>query len=541
MDEATWPIPQAALTLSEAERQKKIREAWERSRRYGVPKDRLPHVAPVPPEELARRKAHNRILLEVAQPFLDHLFEQIKTRFIVVICDADGILLHCRGERLPDPLLRHHTTEGLCWQEKVYGANALGTALATGEPMSMVGREHYCEAFYDMTCAATPLRDAEGRVIGGLAVAAYREEHSPYLLGMVLSTGYAIEQAYLLKSQNLYVTHLFNELVQVSDDPVLICTEEGTIESMNRAARHKFGEYEGAFVDRIFSRHNAIAISLREQRSLRDFRETFVHPVTGEAREYLWDTFWLDDKARGVRRLVACARDITRVVELERALKQMERLSVMGRFSAQIAHEIRNPLAIIRLAMQMMKEKGVFAGPYEEKANLIMNELNRITDLVQYFLQISKPAVPKRRKSDVVQLVSETCRLLESKMVEKSVSLAEQYDEAVPLVDLDPDQIRQVLINLIQNAIEATAPGGQITVSVRKLEADVLITVADTGPGIPTERPDEIFEPFFTTKPCGIGLGLANSKAIVEAHDGTLDVSSVPGKGTTIFVYLPVQ
>lgn len=540
MDEATWPIPQA-LMLSEAERQKKIREAWERSRRYGVPKDRLPHVTPLPPEELARRKAHNRILLDVAQPFLDHLFEQIKTRFIVVICDADGILLHCRGERLPDPLLQHHTTEGLCWQEKVYGANALGTALATGEPMSMVGQEHYCEAFYDMTCAATPLRDAEGRVIGGLAVAAYREEHSPYLLGMVLSTGYAIEQAYLLKSQNLYVTHLFNQLVHVSDDPVLICTDDGTIESMNRAAQRKFGEYEGAPVDRIFSRHNAISISLREQRSLRDFRETFVHPVTGETREYLWDTFWMDDRARGVRRLLACARDITRVVELERVLKQMERLSVMGRFSAQIAHEIRNPLAVIRLAMQLMKEKGVFTGPYEEKANLILNELNRITDLVQYFLQISKPAVPKRRKCDVVQLVSETCRLLESKMVEKSVSLAEQYDEAVPLVDLDPDQIRQVLINLIQNAIEATTPGGQITVSVRKLEADVLITVADMGSGIPTERLDEIFEPFFTTKPCGIGLGLANSKAIVEAHDGTLDVSSVPGKGTTIFVYLPVQ
>ncbi|GAB6934165.1 hypothetical protein JCM14720_00850 [Calditerricola yamamurae] len=540
MDE-TWPMPMAALALSEAERQKKIREAWERSRRYGVPKGCLPTVAPVPPEELARRKAHNRILLDVAQPFLDHLFEQIKSRFIVVICDADGILLHCRGERLPDPLLQHHTTEGLCWKESVYGANALGTALATGEPMSMVGREHYCEAFYDMTCAATPLRDAEGRLIGGLAVAAYREEHSPYLLGMVLSTGYAIEQAYLLKSQNLYVTHLFNQLIHTTDEPVLICTEEGAIELMNRAARRKFGDYEGAPVDRIFSRHNAISISLRERRSLRDFRETFVHPVTGETREYLWETFWLDDSARGVRRLVACARDITRVVELERALKQMERLGVMGRFSAQIAHEIRNPLAIIRLAMQLMKEKGVFSGPYEEKANLILNELDRITELVQHFLRISKPAVPKRRKSDVVRLVSETCRLLESEMVEKNITLVEHYDEAVPLIDLDPDQIRQVLINLIQNAIEATAAGGQITVAVNRLEADVLITVADTGPGISTERWDEIFEPFYTTKPWGIGLGLANSKAIVEAHDGTLDVSSVPGEGTKIFVYLPIH
>ena len=223
-----------------------------------------------------------------------------------------------------------------------------------------------------------------------------------------------------------------------------------------------------------------------------------------------------------------------------------EKLASLGTLAAGVAHEIRNPLTAINVRLHSLKKHLAANSSELEDALVIGHEIQRLERIVQEFLQFARPADPKFLTVSADSLLARMQALLGPQLEKTAIRLVL---ESVPdiWVRVDPHQIQQVLINLIQNAAESMAGGGTITLHARhgtarfpdRARAAVAIEVSDTGSGIPPEVRQRMFDPFFTTKEEGTGLGLAIAARIVEKHGGTLHCRSVVNRGTTFTMLLP--
>jgi two-component system, NtrC family, sensor kinase len=219
-----------------------------------------------------------------------------------------------------------------------------------------------------------------------------------------------------------------------------------------------------------------------------------------------------------------------------------EKLSALGRMAAGIAHEINNPLAGILLFSTNMIKKVPKEGPVREGLEIIIQETLRCKDIIQDLLEFSREQEPTKVQSDINRLIQKAINLLGNEFRLSHIQLKVDLFEQLPKVLVDENQIEQVCVNLILNALQATEEQGMITIR-SYLSPDlknVCIGVSDTGCGIPPENITKIFEPFFSTKPKGTGLGLAVIFGIVQKHGGHINVSSLPGKGAQFNVVLPI-
>ena len=242
--------------------------------------------------------------------------------------------------------------------------------------------------------------------------------------------------------------------------------------------------------------------------------------------------------------------DITDARNMEKHLIRADRLSSLGVLAGGIAHEIRNPLAGINLFIDVLSDEEKFSRTSQEQDILkeIKINIKKINGIIARVLNFSRQAEPvPLLVLDVSQLVDESLKLWHSRMVKNGIQLSLSLEENLPDIQGDPIEVEQVLINLIQNAIEAMEKGGNLSIEVRKgtISFDtkrraVIIEVQDSGPGIPLAQQKNIFNPFFTTKPTGTGLGLAISHRIVSRHGGLISFESIPDEGTTFIVELPV-
>jgi C4-dicarboxylate-specific signal transduction histidine kinase len=233
-------------------------------------------------------------------------------------------------------------------------------------------------------------------------------------------------------------------------------------------------------------------------------------------------------------------------------LLQSDRLASLGQLSASVAHEINNPIAgVLNLSMllqRMLKEDGI---PHERIPEFrkylaqVTNETTRVGRIVSDLLAFSRRSKPQRAPADVNKIVRMTLSLVQHKLKLSGVEVEARLDDNLPLVPCDQSQMQQVVLNLLLNAGEATHSKSErrVVVSTRADAGFVRLAVADNGEGVAPENLAKIFHPFFTTKPegKGVGLGLAVSYGIIEAHGGDIEVASKPGEGATFTVSLPLQ
>jgi signal transduction histidine kinase len=228
-------------------------------------------------------------------------------------------------------------------------------------------------------------------------------------------------------------------------------------------------------------------------------------------------------------------------------LLQHEKLAALGEMAAKIAHEIKNPLTVIGGFAGRIARKGE-AGEADQEtvaryATIIRKEVQRLERIVQQTLHFSREATPKAESLDLNAEIREVLAMFRDELDESRVTTVFDFSEELPLVQADPDQIRQVLWNLVSNAVQVMEGGGMLTLSTRPsapAEGDgVVFGVSDTGGGIPHDVVHNIFNPFFTTKPKGTGLGLPIVHAIVERHGGSIHIDNREGKGVTFSVVLP--
>jgi len=220
-----------------------------------------------------------------------------------------------------------------------------------------------------------------------------------------------------------------------------------------------------------------------------------------------------------------------------------EKLAIVGELAAGMAHEIRNPLTSIRGFLQLLQSKYDPNAMEQEYFIIIFNELDHINSIIKEFLALSKPSQPQLQIMPFAQLLSEALLLAEQEAIMYEVKLSSEISPDLPLLCLNPAQIKQVILNIASNAIQATGRGGNVAVRsyLEPASEQVVAIIEDDGPGIPPEKLQVIFEPFYTTKENGTGLGLTLSNRIIEGHGGKIEVNSTVGNGSRFIIYLPVS
>jgi signal transduction histidine kinase len=234
-----------------------------------------------------------------------------------------------------------------------------------------------------------------------------------------------------------------------------------------------------------------------------------------------------------------------RTQELRDAQEQLvrrERLATMGQLAGSVAHELRNPLGVISNAVYFLEQTLLDADEQtQEYLAMIGSELHKSEKIIEDLLSFSRGRLAQSAERVDIAVSELVNQVLVDQPAPTTIDVSVEFDNDLPQVWVDPQQIQQVLTNLVSNAYQAMPDGGKLTISAQADGDSVVISVSDNGVGIPVENLDKLFEPLFTTKPKGIGLGLVVSRNLVEANGGCLTVESTKGRGSQFIITLPIQ
>ena len=239
-----------------------------------------------------------------------------------------------------------------------------------------------------------------------------------------------------------------------------------------------------------------------------------------------------------VERLVGVAKDITEKRLNEEHLAQSEKLSIVGQLAAGIAHELRNPLTSLKGFLKLIQFRNTDQD-IDRYVQVMDSEFHRIEQIIDEFLILAKPTKSHFQNNHIQHILDEVIELLSGQANMKSIILKKEYPSFLPPIYSECNQLKQVFINLIKNAMDAIGEEGEITIKAKELTQHLQIQVIDNGGGITDEELEKLGSPFFTTKKNGTGLGLTICKRIVKKHKGTFTVESNEGKGTTITLNFP--
>lgn len=238
-------------------------------------------------------------------------------------------------------------------------------------------------------------------------------------------------------------------------------------------------------------------------------------------------------------------QDLREIEELKEAVERERHLASLGRLAAGVAHEVRNPLSSLKGFAQFFRTKFTPGSEEERYSDIMIEEVERLDRVVQELLDFARPVTPDRTPTPPNTIVDEALALVSEDAQFKRVTIEKKLPEGLPDVLVDPMQIRQAVLNVLLNAIEAMSEGGTLTIETAGTDPvdgtpSVTLSVTDTGQGMSAEEVGKLFEPFYTTKPRGTGLGMTVVSRVVEQNGGRIGVRSAPGEGTTFSLVLPV-
>lgn len=349
----------------------------------------------------------------------------------------------------------------------------------------------------------------------------------------------------LLHTQNMLKT-----IIDQLDQEILFLDKKGLVVGMNKTVLDRVGLPKKALLGRtlceVFPQSNESECDLMED----PFHQTMETGAPAEAvtshvdddgrmlyfRVYTSPIF---DEDGVINHVVAVRRDITRRTFMENRLLQAEKLASIGELSTYMAHEIRNPLFTISgFANSLMRSESL-NDKQREKLSIILDESRRLDEILKSLMNFTRPTEAQVGEVDINELVRNTMDIMRLPCANQNVECYVDLDDSVAKVPANPDLIKQCLINLIKNGLEAIDDGGKLFVTTSMVQDWVVLTIEDTGCGIPLEIRDKIFSPFFSTKGKGAGLGLAQTRKIMDEVGGDVDLVSMEGLGTKVSLYFP--
>jgi two-component system, LuxR family, sensor kinase FixL len=337
-------------------------------------------------------------------------------------------------------------------------------------------------------------------------------------------------------------------ILNTTADGVIVIDATGVVESFNPAAERLFGYPVAEVVGR--------NVSLLMPSPHHEEHDNYLHRyiTTGEARiigigrevtgrrrdgtlfpvHLAVGEMWVG----GERKFTGLLHDLTERVQLEAQLREQATLARLGEMAAVIAHEVKNPLAGIRGAMQVFGRRLGQDAPAADVIKEIVARIDSLDQMMKDLLLFARPLQPRPEPTDVVTLVGTTAGLLRLDPALRELEI--DVSGASPLASADPEMLRIVFQNLLINSAHAMRGKGRIRIQVDTVDSTCRIAFSDAGPGIPVDVREKIFTPFFTTKSRGSGLGLATAKRLVEAHDGQIAIDCPAAGGTTVVVQIPL-
>jgi two-component system sensor histidine kinase HydH len=235
--------------------------------------------------------------------------------------------------------------------------------------------------------------------------------------------------------------------------------------------------------------------------------------------------------------------NMTDLKNLEKKMRETERLAAVGRMAAGVAHEVRNPLSSVKGLALLLQGKFPPKSNEHETATLLIQEVERMNRTISELLSFARPAALDLTNVDVGEFLERQVRLMEADAASEGITFTLDLAEDLPLITADQDRLNQVFINILLNAVQAMTAGGEIIVSAcaNMNSKTIIISFADTGSGMEKETLKQVFFPYFTTRKNGTGIGMALSQKVIADHGGTIHVQSVPGRGTTVTIELPMK
>ncbi|MEW6695829.1 MAG: ATP-binding protein [Bacillota bacterium] len=536
---------------------------WQRCIAYSIDpfKLKLKHLSD---EELQYRKTKISEILNLLEPHVRTIKSTLSTHtdiFFVCVADPEGYLMEVYSDKASAASLCNLPFyPGVCFAEEYLGNNGIGSALAIGKPLAVIGAEHYIELFHKWTCVGSPIFGNDGTILAIINVSVPCGSESPYTFSLMAAAAKAVEAA-LIKSQmekqlqesKVILTQLVQQrdiIFNVMSQGVVILNKEGEVTFFNRAAEEIWTMPASEIIGKNF---NCLAQG-RCQRS-----EALLLQTIHEARPFtnieckcrndqhdkflLVNTSLLQDDNGAVSGAIGIYTDVTELRRQETRIKEQQKLAVVGQMAAGMAHEIRNPLTSVRGFAQLIGEKmGSDNDPFKEYLEIMIQEIDQADSFINNFLQLARPKPPAMQSCSPNDIITSFVQIFESQAFLQGVKLVTDLGKDLPPIVIDRDQIKQVLLNLCQNALQAIKTQGTITLSTNyhREEKEVCLSVQDDGVGISPQYLDKLGTPFFTTKDNGTGLGLSISYTVVDRHKGRIEVSSKPGEGTCFSIYLPV-
>ncbi|MBU0729386.1 MAG: PAS domain S-box protein [Proteobacteria bacterium] len=341
---------------------------------------------------------------------------------------------------------------------------------------------------------------------------------------------------------------ILKDAVDNAGEAFITIDKDSTVLFFNKAAESVFGYSQKEVLGKPLA--NILGPACREghEHAVRRYIQTGQGKLIGHTTEFLamrkgGETFpaaisFSVARVNDALYFTGIVRDLSEQQNLQNKLINAERLAALGQTVAEITHEIKNPLTIIggfarRLAKNEQNAQNA------EKLNIIVSEVDRLENLLKGLKTYYTPQILNLKRFDLCRIIDEVHALVSDECRSKKIDLEIKLHDTCILIEGDEEKLKQVLINVVKNSIEASGDGGKLSIETRYVENTAEIAVRDSGPGIPEAMKKKIFEPFFTTKQQGTGLGLAVSKRIVEGHAGSsFTIESEEGRGTVVKIAL---
>jgi len=271
------------------------------------------------------------------------------------------------------------------------------------------------------------------------------------------------------------------------------------------------------------------------------FLERDIQLIFAEGKEHTWEAIaaGLMDEGIPAGRILLI-RDVTAIRQMENEVTRSRHLNSIGSLAAGVAHEIRNPLSSIKGFAVYFKERLSGNKEDEQMADVMIQETERLNRVISQLIEFARPLELKKEKVQFVELVQHTIKLIAADAQKNKISVEIDAVADLPEVEVDPDKIKQVLLNIFLNSLAALKDGGKLIIALELKADNLTVVISDNGAGIKKLDLLRIYDPYFTSKPAGTGLGLAVVQKIMEAHGGKINVESTAGQGTKVFLFFPL-
>ncbi|MBN6188552.1 PAS domain S-box protein [Aneurinibacillus sp. BA2021] len=507
----------------------------------------IPHPTAICSTELAHiKKQYEEILATINFFTKKMLFFVTKQPLVFIVTDQNATVLDMYGdESVIDFVQNIGIRVGIQFNEEEMGTNSINLALEQKHPVKVLGTQHYHEHLSEAACYTVPFSyNSFNNVQGSLTIFTDIENANDIYLGMLLAIADSVERELLLEKKNQRLFLLNQIMMNKTKNGIILTDNDGFIMDANhymeKITGRKRRELIGFPAATIECLKPYMHSTLQHEYIHEDIVVEFQADNPQQKMICLLDTLPIYDEKNVLSGAYGQLRDITEMKNLERKIITSEKFSVIGKLAAGFAHEIRNPLTSISGFIHLLKETLTEDAQHSYYLHIIQNELDRVKKLVTSFIVTAKPDIPLRKEVDIKQIISETGSLMESHALLHNVTIEYDMSAKPAWLYIDAMQIKQVMMNLIQNSIEAMPDGGTIRIRLDETnEYTVDITIEDNGCGMTAAEVDQIMNPFFTTKEDGLGLGLSISYQIIESHKGLLHVFSEKGKGTSFTITLP--